>query len=182
MCVCIPLPPNPQGILALWSFVIKVNNIQIKGNFVKQLQNLGRHLSFLFIISFTCACCQIDKCLVFFFVCLFLLWGPSFSYSWQMMSCIILHNFGPGTWTFLPTVSALVEFSNSPFCINPWSPEYDWWRTEALNNRRGISCRICALLIIAVGHNDSLSAENCAHLECGWLNKYVVTQEKMIVF
>ena len=25
------------------------------------------------------------------------------------MSCIILHNFGPGTWTFLPTVSALVE-------------------------------------------------------------------------
>lgn len=98
--------------------------------------------------------------------------GP-FPWAWQIMNCIILHNFGFGTWIF-SSVSAIVE----SFWILLSVVTFDL-QMPLIENRNTTQSHWNLLSKLCLGRNSSgsewtvfsLSAENCAPLDYGCLNK-----------
>lgn len=121
------------------------------------------------IMSFTYGCYQID------IACISCFGNCPFSYAGQIMNCIILHNFGFETWIFSLAVSAIVE---SLWILLPVLTLA--LQMPLIKNRSTIQSHWNLLSNLCLAHNCnglewavfSLSAENCAHLQYGCLNKW----------
>lgn len=100
------------------------------------------------------------------------------------MNCIILHNFGFGTWIFSSSVSAIVE----SFWILLSVVTFDL-QMPLIENRNTTQSHWNLLSKLCLGRNSSgsewtvfsLSAENCAPLDYGCLNKWWVRRKSFFL-